>query len=79
MNRNEMWRSRAATIKSLCDKYDIEAISIGNGTAGRETETFVKSIGLSHKIVIMMVNESGASVYSASTLHAKSFRIKISL
>ncbi len=56
----------AALIKSLCEKYDIEAISIGNGTAGRETESFVKSIGLPHKILVMMVNESGASVYSAS-------------
>jgi len=56
----------AAVIKSLCEKFDIEAISIGNGTAGRETESFVKSIGLPHKIVVMMVNESGASVYSAS-------------
>ena len=63
----------AATIKSLCDKYEIEAISIGNGTAGRETETFVKSIGLSHKIVIMMVNESGASVYSASDVAREEF------
>jgi uncharacterized protein len=62
-----------ATIKSLCDKYDIEAISIGNGTAGRETETFVKSIGLSHKIVIVMVNESGASVYSASDVAREEF------
>ncbi len=35
----------AALIKSLCEKFDIEAISIGNGTAGRETESFVKSIG----------------------------------
>jgi uncharacterized protein len=63
----------SATIKSLCDKYDIEAISIGNGTAGRETETFVKSIGLSHKIVIVMVNESGASVYSASDVAREEF------
>jgi protein Tex len=63
----------AATIKSLCDKYDIEAISIGNGTAGRETETFVKSIGLNHKIVIVMVNESGASVYSASDVAREEF------
>ena len=63
----------AATIKSLCEKYDIEAISIGNGTAGRETETFVKSIGLSHKIVIVMVNESGASVYSASEVAREEF------
>lgn len=56
----------SALIKSLCEKYEIEAISIGNGTAGRETESFVKSIGLPHQIVVMMVNESGASVYSAS-------------
>ncbi|HEY5916860.1 MAG TPA: helix-hairpin-helix domain-containing protein, partial [Chryseolinea sp.] len=63
----------SAAIKSLCDKYDIEAISIGNGTAGRETETFVKSIGLSHKIVIVMVNESGASVYSASDVAREEF------
>ncbi len=56
----------SALIKSLCDKFDIEAIAIGNGTASRETEAFVKSIGLPHKIIVMMVNESGASVYSAS-------------
>jgi uncharacterized protein len=55
-----------AMIKSLCEKFDIEAIAIGNGTASRETEAFVKSIGLPHKIIVMMVNESGASVYSAS-------------
>lgn len=63
----------AALIKSLCDKYGVEAISIGNGTAGRETETFVKSIGLPHKIVIVMVNESGASVYSASEVAREEF------
>lgn len=63
----------ATLIKSLCEKYDIEAISIGNGTAGRETEAFVKSIGLSHKILIVMVNESGASVYSASDVAREEF------
>jgi protein Tex len=63
----------AALIKSLCEKYDIEAISIGNGTAGRETESFVKSIGLPHKILVMMVNESGASVYSASEVARDEF------
>ena len=63
----------AAIIKSLCDKYSIEAISIGNGTAGRETESFVKSIGLSNKIIIVMVNESGASVYSASDVARAEF------
>ena len=63
----------AALIKSLCEKFDIEAVSIGNGTAGRETESFVKSIGLPHKIVIVMVNESGASVYSASDVARDEF------
>jgi len=56
----------ASLIKALCDRYDIEAIAIGNGTAGRETESFVKSIGLPHNILVVVVNESGASVYSAS-------------
>lgn len=63
----------AALIKSLCEKFDIEAISIGNGTAGRETESFAKSIGLPHKILVMMVNESGASVYSASQVARDEF------
>lgn len=63
----------SALIKMLCEKYDIEAVSIGNGTAGRETESFVKSIGLPHKIVIVMVNESGASVYSASDVARDEF------
>jgi uncharacterized protein len=63
----------AATIKSLCEKYQIDAISIGNGTAGRETEAFVKSIGLPNRVVIVMVNESGASVYSASEVAREEF------
>ncbi|MEP6738462.1 MAG: helix-hairpin-helix domain-containing protein, partial [Chryseolinea sp.] len=63
----------AAVIRGLCEKFDIEAISIGNGTAGRETETFVKSLGLNHKITIVMVNESGASVYSASEVARDEF------
>jgi uncharacterized protein len=56
----------AASIQQLCDKYNVEAIAIGNGTAARETESFVKSIGLPKDILIVMVNESGASIYSAS-------------
>lgn len=63
----------SAIIKNLCEKFNIEAVSIGNGTAGRETETFVKGVGLSHKIIITMVNESGASVYSASDLAREEF------
>jgi uncharacterized protein len=56
----------SAIVKALVEKYNIEAIAIGNGTASRETEAFVKQIGLSKKVLIVMVNESGASVYSAS-------------
>ncbi len=60
-------------IRSLCEKYEIEAIAIGNGTAGRETEQFVRSLGLSEEVMIVMVNESGASVYSASEIARKEF------
>lgn len=63
----------AATIAALCQKFDIEAIAIGNGTAGRETERFVRDMGLPSKIQIVMVNESGASVYSASKVAREEF------
>ncbi len=58
--------SARRTLTKLCRKYDIEAIAIGNGTASRETEQFVRNIGLGGVADIIMVNESGASVYSAS-------------
>jgi uncharacterized protein len=73
---NEPQRQTAqagALVKQLCDKYQIEAIAIGNGTASRETESFVKGIGLSNKILVVMVNESGASVYSASEVARDEF------
>ncbi len=60
------------TIQQLCEKYDIEAIAIGNGTAGRETEAFVRALNLPH-ITIVMVNESGASIYSASEVAREEF------
>ncbi len=63
----------AAIIKGLVQKHDIEAIAIGNGTASRETESFVKSIGLPHNILVVMVNECGASVYSASEVAREEF------
>jgi uncharacterized protein len=63
----------AATISHLCEKYNIEAIAIGNGTAGRETETFVRGIGLPSGITVVMVNESGASIYSASEIARNEF------
>ena len=63
----------AVTVKDLCRRYDIEAIAIGNGTAGRETEAFVRSLGLSETIIIAMVNEAGASIYSASPVAREEF------
>jgi protein Tex len=66
--------TQAATIVlGLCDRFKIEAIAIGNGTASRETEAFVKGIGLPTEIMIVMVNESGASVYSASDVAREEF------
>jgi protein Tex len=63
----------AETVKQLCKKWEIEAVAIGNGTASRETEMFVKSIGLPKEIAIVMVNESGASIYSASEVAREEF------
>ncbi len=62
-----------ALIKKLCETYNIEAIAIGNGTASRETESFVKSLQLPSSITIVMVNESGASIYSASDVAREEF------
>jgi len=64
-------REAAAAVLSLVKKYQIEAIAIGNGTASRETETFVKALKLT--IPIVMVNESGASIYSASEVAREDF------
>ena len=59
-------REAGETVMELCEKYTIEAIAIGNGTAGRETETFVRALPLPPAIQVTMVDESGASIYSAS-------------
>jgi len=63
----------AMEIKALCDQYKIRIIAIGNGTAGRETETFVRSLDLPANPTIQMVNESGASIYSASAVARQEF------
>lgn len=63
----------ASMIIDLCEQFHIEAIAIGNGTAGRETESFIQSLNLPKKILIVMVNESGASVYSASEAAREEF------
>ena len=60
-------------IFELCERFHIEAIAVGNGTAGRETETFIRSLDLSKNIQVVMVNESGASVYSASEVAREEF------
>jgi len=58
--------SAATRVAGLVKQYAIEAIAIGNGTASRETESFVRSLGFGSEVSIIVVNESGASVYSAS-------------
>ena len=60
-------------IVDLCRLYDVEAIAVGNGTAGRETESFLRTLELDSNINIVMVNESGASVYSASEVARSEF------
>ena len=65
-------REAAQMVKILCQKYQIEAIAIGNGTAGRETGDFVKGLGL-EKVHVVLVNESGASVYSSSAIAREEF------
>ena len=61
------------SIRTLVEKFAVEAIAVGNGTAGRETEVFVKSLGLSKSVQVVLVNESGASIYSASEVARNEF------
>lgn len=56
----------ASQIPLLCSRFEIEAIAVGNGTAGKETEAFLRNLAWETPIPIIMVNESGASIYSAS-------------
>jgi len=62
-----------ALLRKWVTQYQVEAIAIGNGTAGRETETFVRNLGLGSAIAIYLVNENGASVYSASAIAREEF------
>ena len=67
-------QAEAATmVKTVITKFNVEAIAIGNGTASRETETFIRKLGLPASIPIVMVNESGASIYSASDVAREEF------
>lgn len=67
------WNGAIQTIKELVDKYDIEAIGYGNGTASKETEQLVRGIDFGKPVSIFMVNESGASIYSASEVAREEF------
>ena len=60
-------------IRSMVNAYKIEAIAIGNGTASRETEAFVKKIAFDRDVQVFIVNEAGASVYSASKIAREEF------
>ncbi|NTW32516.1 MAG: RNA-binding transcriptional accessory protein [Bacteroidetes bacterium] len=66
-------KQSANKIQSLVNAYKIEAIAIGNGTAGRETERFVKSIHFDKDVLALVVSENGASVYSASAIAREEF------
>jgi protein Tex len=66
-------KAAGGTILALAHRFKIEAIAIGNGTASRETEQFVRSLGLPPSIVVASVNESGASIYSASEVAREEF------
>ena len=62
-----------AMVKAVVAKFKVEAIAIGNGTASRETETFIRKLGLPSSIPVVMVSESGASIYSASDVAREEF------
>ncbi len=65
----------AKTIKNLIEKYNIQLVAIGNGTAGRETDEFISEVfqAIERKPIKVMVNESGASIYSASKVAIAEF------
>ncbi|MFA5259605.1 MAG: Tex-like N-terminal domain-containing protein, partial [Candidatus Omnitrophota bacterium] len=60
-------------VRDLCDIHHVEFIAIGNGTASRETEDFIRNIGLSKDIHVLIVSEAGASIYSASEVAREEF------
>jgi uncharacterized protein len=67
------WNGATQAIKELVARYDIEAIGYGNGTAGKETESLVRGIDFGKPVSVFMVNESGASIYSASEVAREEF------
>lgn len=67
------YKQAAAKVANMVATYEIEAIAIGNGTAGRETERFIQNLRYDRKVQIFVVSESGASVYSASKIAREEF------
>ena len=67
------WTEAQDTIKSLVEKYEIKAIAIGNGTAGRESLALAKSIDFHESVDCYLINEDGASIYSASEIAREEF------
>jgi len=63
----------AKSVLELVKRHAVEAIAVGNGTAGRETEAFLRKLPLAKTIPVVMVNESGASIYSASDVAREEF------
>lgn len=63
----------AYIISAMVADFNIDVVAIGSGTAGRETENFVRSLHLPRKVVILLTNEDGASVYSASEIARQEF------
>ncbi|MEY4903496.1 MAG: hypothetical protein RLZZ292_1311, partial [Bacteroidota bacterium] len=70
--QNNMGEARM-TLEDLCEQYEIEAIAVGNGTAGRETMDLLKKLKTKRTIDYFMVSESGASIYSASEVAREEF------
>lgn len=66
-------RQAGTKIVNLVEMYNIQAIAIGNGTAGRETETFIQNLRFERKVQVFVVSENGASVYSASKIAREEF------
>lgn len=67
------YKQAASKIVNMVATYDIQAIAIGNGTAGRETESFIQNLHYDRKLQVFVVSENGASIYSASKIAREEF------
>lgn len=67
------WAKAKAKLAQMVEAYQLDAIAVGNGTAGRETETLIQQTSFRRKVQVFSVSEAGASVYSASSVARKEF------